>query len=449
MSVGRNDPCPCGSGKKYKKCCLAEEEEEARKAQQQPLVVELTPKVSLQTEPTLPSESALPSPARAPHSNIEVWNARYDEFEAADYEERIAIFNRTLDEPELMNGEMAFEMLHSLFPQTIEHNERNRFDSLVESLRECLPEVYRQEAGYLLEKRIFNALVMGRPDLVHSLSLEMAALADRLIDQWSQVEECLAYHGYLNTLLDAMRLAWPKIRTSRHIAWGLSEIANQAVQYELYNYAAQTSAPRGDDPVLLEQLKFFLDDGLELDRIAAEIAGLTNQTERQWSLEEFYAPARRPSKGWKKYKAETTEALGNESLTDLTVEFVGYAHRVEGVPYTKAGLARGEFQASISGQKAGKLEPHSLCPNYKQLDQHLGTLLGFLNHQPYKAGALMELVPTWMRFLQSRGLIGDEQVQRTLAEVAPLTKTLLKIFKGSNSDPALVEAMQRWPKKAA
>ena len=21
-SVGRNDPCPCGSGKKFKKCCL-------------------------------------------------------------------------------------------------------------------------------------------------------------------------------------------------------------------------------------------------------------------------------------------------------------------------------------------------------------------------------------------------------------------------------------------
>jgi preprotein translocase subunit SecA len=22
QKVGRNDPCPCGSGKKYKKCCL-------------------------------------------------------------------------------------------------------------------------------------------------------------------------------------------------------------------------------------------------------------------------------------------------------------------------------------------------------------------------------------------------------------------------------------------
>jgi uncharacterized protein YecA (UPF0149 family) len=23
--IGRNDPCPCGSGKKYKKCCLLAE----------------------------------------------------------------------------------------------------------------------------------------------------------------------------------------------------------------------------------------------------------------------------------------------------------------------------------------------------------------------------------------------------------------------------------------
>ncbi|MBK3517601.1 SEC-C domain-containing protein [Carboxylicivirga sp. N1Y132] len=22
VKTGRNDPCPCGSGKKYKKCCL-------------------------------------------------------------------------------------------------------------------------------------------------------------------------------------------------------------------------------------------------------------------------------------------------------------------------------------------------------------------------------------------------------------------------------------------
>ena len=28
--TGRNAPCPCGSGKKYKKCCLRKDEEEQR-----------------------------------------------------------------------------------------------------------------------------------------------------------------------------------------------------------------------------------------------------------------------------------------------------------------------------------------------------------------------------------------------------------------------------------
>lgn len=27
MKVGRNDPCPCGSGKKYKQCCLKAKQE--------------------------------------------------------------------------------------------------------------------------------------------------------------------------------------------------------------------------------------------------------------------------------------------------------------------------------------------------------------------------------------------------------------------------------------
>jgi tetratricopeptide (TPR) repeat protein len=30
--TGRNDPCPCGSGKKYKRCCLAKDEAAARTA---------------------------------------------------------------------------------------------------------------------------------------------------------------------------------------------------------------------------------------------------------------------------------------------------------------------------------------------------------------------------------------------------------------------------------
>jgi hypothetical protein len=30
MNIGRNDPCPCGSGLKYKKCCLLKLEDMKR-----------------------------------------------------------------------------------------------------------------------------------------------------------------------------------------------------------------------------------------------------------------------------------------------------------------------------------------------------------------------------------------------------------------------------------
>ena len=31
-NLGRNDPCHCGSGKKYKQCCLGKDEEKSRAA---------------------------------------------------------------------------------------------------------------------------------------------------------------------------------------------------------------------------------------------------------------------------------------------------------------------------------------------------------------------------------------------------------------------------------
>jgi hypothetical protein len=34
MSIGRNDPCPCGSNKKFKKCCLIQQEQKEADARQ-------------------------------------------------------------------------------------------------------------------------------------------------------------------------------------------------------------------------------------------------------------------------------------------------------------------------------------------------------------------------------------------------------------------------------
>ena len=41
MKVSRNSPCPCGSGKKYKKCCLVQDEKAAAEAEEQQLLAEV------------------------------------------------------------------------------------------------------------------------------------------------------------------------------------------------------------------------------------------------------------------------------------------------------------------------------------------------------------------------------------------------------------------------
>ncbi len=66
MKPQRNDPCHCGSGKKYKKCCLAKDEAEAREVR--PVVVEDDPTVE-----ALPvsDDAAIKWPATSPEEPTE------------------------------------------------------------------------------------------------------------------------------------------------------------------------------------------------------------------------------------------------------------------------------------------------------------------------------------------------------------------------------------------
>jgi hypothetical protein len=63
--------------------------------------------------------------------------------------------------------------------------------------------------------------------------------------------------------------------------------------------------------------------------------------------------------------------------------------------------------------------------------------------QYYKATATLELVPAWLRFLESRRLIDAEQREQTLANLRGLDTEFLKVVK-DHSDPGLRLAMEQW-----
>jgi hypothetical protein len=62
--LGRNDPCHCGSGRKYKQCCLAKDEAAARAARAEATAGESEP---------APAEEATPAKAAAAPRTHQPW----------------------------------------------------------------------------------------------------------------------------------------------------------------------------------------------------------------------------------------------------------------------------------------------------------------------------------------------------------------------------------------
>ena len=479
MKIGRNAPCHCGSGKKYKMCCL-HTDEEARHA-----VVVMPPEPAARA-PQTATLLAVPEPL--PHPRIAALTARWEAFAASDYAGQVALFEQTLAEPEFMDDAMAFEMLNKLFPATIAHNERERFAALVDRLRAQRPDLYAEEAHYCLDWLTTNALVGGHYEQVPALVNDMAALAGKEIDQWHRVEAQLAYHGQLTVLVEGMRLAWPHVRGSQAIVpWGIDEFASRAINYELLEYATHTPAPQASDPALLTRLQVYSDDLLP-ERLQSYLAHFTGQAQRQWTLGDFEFPSPRRRQSRRMWDEEednetaehkTSPSPSTQHFHNLSVEFLGYWYRVEGMSYARGELGRRELVKFILERQAGDLEyhesmlesmerkmarrrgrkaqpvkkfqpyAHPLVPDHERLDRYLGGLLGFLNQLYYHAAALFELLPAWLHFLESRHLIDTALRVQTLRDVEDLIDPLGKVCGNFADDPAPHQALLHWRENAA
>jgi len=464
---GRNDPCPCGSGIKYKKCCLVKDEE-ARQSARAERTAAITESESAEEDETQSREAN-------PH--IEAFNARLGDFEAADYEGKFDIFNRTLDEPELMDGDMAFEMLNDLFHYTINYGERNRFDARVESLRKRLPETYDAEAHHFLKWRITNALVESRPEDAGAFFLELAPLAGKDIDIFNRVEEMVAYHGQLPALVASMSRAWPSVKSSNDIVpWGIDEFCTRAMSYELLNFADQMPEPTAATAALLERLNFYSEIDPKL--IAAYLDHLCCRNERQWTANDFVLSPphsrREEDEEEEEINEETIQPSGERNLYLLTIEFLGHLRCVEGVPYAKGELGRRELHQFILGRHYGRLEyresmleaaerdikrkqsrrlkpkrkyrkyEHTLVPDPERLEHFLADLLDMMNQLYYRASAFFEIIPPWLRFLEMHRLIEAESRIRTLDRLAHLADDLNRIFEKYAVDPNPGQAIHGW-----
>ena len=477
---GRNDQCPCGSGQKYKRCCLSKDrdakdaqikadqlEREAKAAANGPPILvsqeDVTSNLSSKTSVASPAPKSVISPP--PEDPLmEAIYARWNEFEEADEDLQPALFLKTLEEPELMDDEMAYGMLSASYYNGPKSPEPNRIEEFVGLLRERLPGVYATSRIYYLHWLVLNANASHKPERLLELACEIAEIAGDEVDIYSQVVHLLAYHGYLEALSKASRIAWPLIKVSERIRWGQQEYAIWGAKCVLYERLEQTPDLDGGDPQLIEQMMYFVDD-LQLDWLKGYVDQTSGRSSRNWSLSDF------DFKPTKKTKAKRTQALdkhqatnqttGEDALIEFSYEFVGDAHRHDGFSYTKAELARQNIVRYLIDRKAGRLETkesaknkvqspdHPLCPDPNTLSRFLTRMLTMLNSQNYDVVATMELFPSWLRFLETRGLIEPTRRESTIADIGNLHTELLSEFGPSNEDPVLAENFLKWPENIA
>lgn len=425
--TGRNDPCPCGSGKKYKHCCLLKEmQQTADRRQEAPAADEVS--AAAERDPL-----------------IERMNAWWEAFRKAGYEEKWELVDAALrDEPELMDREMVFETGNTLYDEAMERGEHERFERLLESFRERAPEAYERELTFVLEWRFMSALARKAWPAVEDAFLAFSQIAGRDLDLYYCLIGVLAYYGRLAILLEGMREALPSVKVSKSLVPGAaSAFAENVATYEIVSRLQEDAELRADDEELqrrLAQYEFSIDLE-ELDRLLAYRSGRAQPT---WAAEELMLS---PGDDYEEDPAK-------QKLNLLLMAWIHDAATEGGVPATKAEMARdhlyryfvqrSEGELSKYGGRRGR-EERALVPERGTLNRYMEDMLGFMSYQRYERSALLEVLPLWLRYLRQLELIGEAEASEALRDLGELSRRAAGQAARALRDPQVAENLRAWP----
>jgi hypothetical protein len=431
LKLGRNDPCHCGSGAKYKRCHLAEDEARGL----EPAVAHAAASLG-ETLPN-PLDAPLPLPvlpARpeqpAPPEYDEELDPLFERIQAVEYDELLPLADELLSQRDL-DRELAFELMDRLRADLVERGERERFGVLLEQLRAGSPNAYAADTVWYLSWLIEDAVFAREYERLPELTEPLADAALQSIDEFMQVVDLLRFHGQTEPLITMMSAVWPAIRQSPDLLESLAdEFATVLILLILGRHLDRGGEPRLDDPVLhaeLDPLQVW--ETLNADRMQLLLTALA-EPGREWQAADFSHHGKSEEQLW-------------ENLILLATEWCGWLRRERDVPYARADLARTTYLDYIAELPTGKHGHIALLPREKDLDRKLASLCSFLSAQYYKAGCLYALLPSFIDFLEQRDLAPHEQAARARKDYPKIGWDIEKVVTEATRDPLLIEAIQQ------
>jgi hypothetical protein len=433
---GRNAPCPCGSGRKYKNCCLPADEERARLGRATGLA---TPTVSTWDVPEDDLDEDDPddfagSPLVGPPpdaATVAAQNALWEGFEGAEYAAQIAQFQEAL-KGDALDADLAFEMLAEIQAEAQARGKLAAFDTLLQQFAREAPGFYQADGAYYAGWAVENALASGNlsrlPAALEPFAQDPAAGLEELF----RVADQLQYYDQMAPLLDTLQRGWVPMNEATLLPEDAIEAyTDLLVDVTTYEYARTAAEPRADDPTLARQLAtYFPPEGVAFYQQNA--AALLGTLGRAWHARDFESPPR----------TEPRE----RRLGLLAWEWAGVLWREQAVPLGRATLAaQALLDYQVEGAAKGKSAQTMLVPARRRLDRFLKDQCEVLDYREYRAGAVVELLALYPAFLAARGLLDSGAAARALAELYPLVGEFLRKLDADRDDPAIAGAIRaRW-----
>ena len=440
--VGRNDPCPCGSGKKHKMCCLGK----APPPEPEPSEPDPEP-----DDGALADDEAEEAPAEGDNASDrdreedERWRHFWDEYGDARLDEKLRMARGVIDEKPSFEGELAFELLSELIDPLVKAGQTAEAEALLDHVEQQHPDAVEQELGYFMSWRVEIALAAGGD--VRTPLLRFAADPCRDIDRFFRLTDMLRYHGRSDELLDALRLARPLIHESDELMPHAQLEVDQLAVYLAVDQALVDNPNLAvDDAALREALEPVL--GMDIDWLARIIEHRSGRATRAWTREDF--PAGRPN-----------EATAS-SLALLAHELVVFLCSEHGWPRGRAELARSAITEHLVQRaedqtpppsakrtrkkgKRGRAKspgPQLLMPTPESADEFAARAIDMFSLRYHYAGAFLQAIPLWVRLLADRGLVSEKSANSFLGSFRKRLASAPDLFSRMVSDKILHHDMK-------
>ncbi len=425
--VGRNDPCPCGSGKKYKKCHLASDEAAASER--------------LKYGPV-----ALNDGNSTHGEDVEDWDEDdgndklislpgtiLKQFQAAGAGGKADWVRNLLENPDMADRDFLSSFFWDL-EECVEKNEdRESVLEIIAILKGIQPERYREIAPELLEFVLRYAFARGDNATVASRFLEAITFSSEPLIPLMDWADEFAFRNLGKPLVEGFRIAWSRAKSTDGAAvFEIEEYLAWGADCEIFHHLDQGLA--GDDPGLEERVRFFL------SREELDLPQYLNQIRRQdtdWPREAFAVDRKAAKEGgpdWERFQREWKA---------LTNAFLGFLNREKGIPWLKAELMRRGIRSYLTGRLSGALKfdrgrkgspvywedkvVKALCPDAFTLGHEFDVLLEGYPRQEFQAAAMHEGLPHWLEFLGRSGLVEDGILKEIFASLLPVLEKAARL----------------------